>query len=178
MIYWGALLAAVLLSFERISYFWISHYPDAWRELCRRPALAALGGPVDVLRKLFYGFKALQILVFLGWCSLFSDGLIPWPTGTLPAFAAGAVLLAAGAALNLSVFYRLGSTGVFYGKQFGYDVPWINGFPFSVLKHPQYIGALISIWGFFLIMRFPHDDWFVLPVLETAYYAVGAYYEP
>ena len=35
----------------------------------------------------------------------------------------------------------------------------------------------MSIWGFFLIMRFPHGDWFVLPALETVYYALGAYYE-
>ena len=25
--------------------------------------------------------------------------------------------------------------------------------------------------------RFPYDDWFVLPVLQTGYYAAGAYLE-
>jgi phosphatidyl-N-methylethanolamine N-methyltransferase len=32
----------------------------------------------------------------------------------------------------------------------------------------------MTIWGVFLIARFPNPDWFVLPVLETAYYAIGA----
>ncbi len=178
MIYWAVLLAAVLLSFERLTYFCISHYPDSWRTLCERPILGVLGGPVVVLQKLFYVFKVVQIAVFFGWCSLFSSGLIPWPTGTALSTAIGVLLLVAGMILNLSVFYRLGNTGVFYGKQLGFDVPWIEGFPFSLFKHPQYIGTLASIWGFFLIMRFPHEDWLVLPVLETAYYAVGAYYEP
>ena len=39
---------------------------------------------------------------------------------------------------------------------------------------PQYVGTVLSIWGFFLVMRFPHDDWLVLPVLETIYYTLGA----
>lgn len=177
MLFGAALLAAVLLSFERIAYFLISRYPDAWRELCRRPGLVALGGPVDTLHKLFYGFKVLQMAVFLGWCSVFGDALIPWPNAAAAVWVAGGILLGIGAALNVSVFYRLGGTGVFYGKELGHDVPWIHGFPFSLLKHPQYAGTLALIWGFFLLMRFPHGDWFVVPAIETVYYAVGAYYE-
>ena len=82
-----------------------------------------------------------------------------------------------GQILNVSVFYRLGKVGVYYGVRFGHPVPWCNDFPFLLLRHPQYVGAVMSIWGFFLIMRFPHGDWFVLPALETVYYAMGAYYE-
>ena len=57
------------------------------------------------------------------------------------------------------------------------EVAWVRGLPFSLLKHPHYVGTLLSIWGFFVLMRFPHGDWIVLPLLETAYYAIGAYYE-
>ena len=67
--------------------------------------------------------------------------------------------------------------GAFYGERFGYEVPWCRKFPFSWFKHPQYTGALLSIWGFFLVMRFPHDDWYMLPALETVYYVLGAYFE-
>jgi phosphatidyl-N-methylethanolamine N-methyltransferase len=66
---------------------------------------------------------------------------------------------------------------VFYGDKFGYEVCWCRKFPFSLLKHPQYVGALLSIWGFFLAMRFPHEDWYILPALETVYYSLGAYFE-
>jgi len=85
--------------------------------------------------------------------------------------------MAAGQALNVSVFHRLGKIGVFYGNKLGYRIPWSRKFPFSCLKHPQYVGALLTIWGFFLVMRFPYDDWYLLPVLETVYYGFGAYFE-
>ena len=52
-----------------------------------------------------------------------------------------------------------------------------QAFPFSWLRHPQYVGTVLTIWGLFLTVRFPHDDWYVLPVLETVYYAVEAYFE-
>jgi hypothetical protein len=29
----------------------------------------------------------------------------------------------------------------------------------------------------FLIMRFPHADWYLLPAIETVYYVLGAYCE-
>jgi methylene-fatty-acyl-phospholipid synthase len=83
---------------------------------------------------------------------------------------AGIALFLAGQVLNFSVFWRLGRTGVFYGNRLGHRVPRITGFPFSIVPHPQYTGTLVSIWGLFLIMRYPNPDWVVLPLLETVYY--------
>jgi hypothetical protein len=93
------------------------------------------------------------------------------------ALALGGAALAVGQVLNWSVFYRLGTVGVFYGDRLGYEVPWCQAFPFSWLSHPQYVGTVLSIWGFFLVMRFPEADWLVLPVLETVYYVVGSLLE-
>jgi phosphatidyl-N-methylethanolamine N-methyltransferase len=98
-------------------------------------------------------------------------------SGDHVALAVGTASIVAGQFLNFSVFYRLGKIGVFYGNTFGYVIPWCREFPFSLLKHPQYVGALLSIWGFFLTMRFPYDDWYILPALQTAYYVLGAYFE-
>lgn len=171
------LLSAFLLSIERIAYFLIWRYPHLLRSSGKYPVVAAFGEPIDVLQKLFYIFKALQLSVFLGWCIVFGEGFLPLPTGTPLALAAGGILIIVGQLLNLSVFYRLGKIGVFYGNKLGYDVSWCEGFPFSVFDHPQYVGTLTSIWGFFLIMRFPHSDWIALPIIETLYYALGAYGE-
>ena len=68
----------------------------------------------------------------------------------------------------------LGRIGVLYGNKLGYRVHWSDKLPFSVFDHPQYAGALLSIWGFFFVMRFPHEHWWMLPALETVYYAIGA----
>ena len=170
--------AAVLLSLERICYVVIARRPERFRRLCRRPALARLGEPVAVVRKLLYGFKALQGGVFAAWCLLYSGGRVGPAEPDPIVFGVGAAAVVAGQILNWSVFYRLGNVGVFYGDRLGYQVPWCYGFPFSVFLHPQYVGVVLTIWGFFFSMRFPHDDWFVLPVLETVYYAVGAQLEP
>jgi phosphatidyl-N-methylethanolamine N-methyltransferase len=168
---------AFLLSIERICYLWIWRKAAAFRYWSARPIWAWIGAPVDILAVLFGGFKALQVAVFAGWCYVYGNGSL-WPlNGTVPSLTAGALLIAIGQSLNIGVFYRLGKVGVFYGSKFGYRVPWQEGFPFSFFKHPQYVGTVLSIWGFFLLMRFPHNDWYVVPALESVYYGVGAYLE-
>jgi len=168
---------AFLLSVERICYLWIWRKAAAFRYWSARPIWARFGTPVDVLAVLFCGFKVLQLAVFLGWCYVHGDGTL-WPlNATITWLTAGALLIAIGQSLNVGVFYRLGKVGVFYGNKFGYRVPWQEGFPFSFFKHPQYVGAVLSIWGFFLLMRFPHEDWYLIPALESVYYGVGAYLE-
>jgi len=87
------------------------------------------------------------------------------------------LLILIGQTLNFGVFYRLGLIGVFYGNRFGYEIPWCRKFPFSLVDHPQYCGAAISIWGFFLAMRYPFSDWYLLPALETVYFSLGAQLE-
>lgn len=172
------LICALLLSFERATYYLASQHPRLWRRLCLRSRLALFSDPVKALENLFYGFKFLQLGVFWSWCSLMEHTLLPLPTAPVSGLFAGAGLIALGQLLNFSVFRRLGNVGVFYGAQFDYSVPWVSGFPFSLFRHPQYLGALLSIWGFFVVMRFPNIDWIYIPLLETVYYAWGAYHEP
>lgn len=175
---WAFVGAAVLLSLERVCYVWAWRAPDAFRAFCARPGVMALGDPVSVLQKLFFCFKGIQLAVFFGWCYLHGAGfLASLKSGELVALAVGTAAIITGQLLNFSVFYRLGKVGVFYGNKFGHRVPWCREFPFSLLNHPQYVGALFSIWGFFLAMRFPHDDWYLLPTLQTVYYIAGAYFE-
>jgi hypothetical protein len=177
MTVWLWLFAAAFLSLERICYVYISRAPERFRRFCTRPAVASFGDPVDVVRKLFYGFKGIQFAVFFAWCSVHGHGsLSPAARGFLPLAIAGA-LIVAGQILNCGVFYRLGTVGVLYGNKLGYGISWSRAFPFSWFKHPQYVGTVWSIWGGFLIMRFPHSDWYMLPTLETVYYVLGAYFE-
>jgi methylene-fatty-acyl-phospholipid synthase len=176
MTLWGVLILALALGLERLTYAWVWHRPAAFRALSARAPFPAWQSPVDALQYLFWGFKALQVTIFLAWCWLFGDGSLRLGSpGVVTVL--GVALVGLGQFLNLSVFQRLGKTGVFYGNRFGYAVPWCNRFPFSVLRHPQYVGTLLSIWGFFVAMRFPHPDWVVLPLLETAYYTAGSFVE-
>src|SRR5262249_32637343 len=154
-----------LLGVERACYVWIARSPRSFRAWAVRPAVAAHGEPVAIVAKLFYAFKILQVSVFLGWCYVYGGSLVPAaPTVVI---AVAAVVLLAGQTLVMSAFYRLGRVAVFFGDRLGHEGPWCSAFPFSVLPHPQYLGALLSIWGFFAAMRFPYPDWCVIPVVET-----------
>lgn len=170
------ILCTALLSLERIAYYLVWRYPAAFRALCEHRLGTGPDGPLDVLQGSFYFFKTVQLATFILWWAYFAGG-IPMPTGEAPATVAGAALIVLGMVLNFAVFYRLGKTGVFYGNRLGYHVPWREGFPFSLFPHPQYVGAVLSIWGLFLIMRYPHPDWIVLPVVETVLYILGARHE-
>lgn len=165
--------AAAALAIERLVYAFIWLRPDAFVVACRR--LVPCPDPVGVLAVLFGVFKFVQVLVFLAWMAV-HGGLTP-ATDRIAVLVGGGVLLVAGQVLNLSVFARLGRTGVFYGNRLGHVVPWCEGFPFSIVRHPQYVGTVLSIWGLFLVMRYPEPDWLVLPLLETIYYALGALVE-
>ncbi len=174
----GFWTAALVLSFERLFYLWAWRKSGSFRRFCAHPLVAWLGAdPPAVVERFFYGFKAIQVAVFVSWCLAYGHGsLLPENRSLFPVLI-GAGLLGVGQALNFGVFLRLGALGVFYGSRFGYELPRCEGLPFSLCKHPQYLGVVLSIWGFFLIARFPHDDWMLLPALETLYYALSAHAE-
>jgi methylene-fatty-acyl-phospholipid synthase len=165
---------AALLSLERLTYAAVWRAPNAFRRWSERHA--GNRSAIDTLAILFVAFKVLQAAVFLGWCLVYSGDLKPYSTDAR-GLVAGALLIVAGQSLNVSVFRILGRVGVFYGNRLGQPVPWRQTFPFTWFEHPQYLGTVLTIWGFFVLMRFPAPDWLFIPVLETVYYAVGAYFE-
>ena len=174
---WTLLVAALLLAPERICYVWIARHPQAFRRACRMPAVAWIGNPVIVVAALFGMFKIVQFSVFLWWLRVHVPGGI-WPPMPAPAvLVVAGVLAVVGQVLNFGVFYRLGRIGVFFGDRLGYVVPWSRDFPFSWVAHPQYVGTVLTIWAGFLIARFPNPDWYLLPMVETVFYAAGAHLE-
>ena len=174
---WPLVVAAVVLSVERIVYVWVWRHPQSFITVCYWFIVGIRGSPVKVLQRLFYGFKVIQAAVFLGWCYVYGQSSLSFLCTSEWVMALASLMILIGQILNLGVFYQLGTVGVFYGCKFGYRVPWCREFPFSLCSHPQYVGTVLSIWGFFLLVRFPHADWYLLPLLETVYYTWGAYLE-
>ena len=50
-------------------------------------------------------------------------------------------------ALNIGIYRAIGHPGVYYGFKLGHKIPWVNGFPFNVVSHPQYVGSVLSVWA-------------------------------
>lgn len=58
------------------------------------------------------------------------------------------------------------------------QVPWVDGFPFNVVSHPQYVGAVLSIWGLALALWQQRPDGTVLVAAYwTLLYAITAVQE-
>ena len=170
------LIAALLLALERACYIAVWREPTRFQEVLVG-WIGPAADPVRALANLFVLFKLIQATVFLGWCLYFGGGRLLPPDTSLVGLATGVALIVVGQVLNAAVFVRLGVTGVFYGNRFGHTVRWRYGFPFSCLRHPQYVGTVATIWGIFLALRFPNADWIALPLLETTYYVIGAFLE-
>lgn len=42
------------------------------------------------------------------------------------------------------------------------------------MNDPQYVGAILTVWGLFLLVsESAPQDWMMIPVIETLYYAVS-----
>ena len=96
---WPLFGAAALLSLERLCYVWIWRAPETFCARCNHPGVAWLGKPVEVIQKLFYGFKVIQIAVFIGWCYVYGHGSL-WP------LSAGVWALGLGGALLVVGSYK------------------------------------------------------------------------
>jgi methylene-fatty-acyl-phospholipid synthase len=174
----ASVLAAAVLAIEKATYWWVWHYPrrfQAWYP--RRPLLRGLRDPAAAFERLFRLFKTIQFVVYGAWIAWFSARTEWLPNAELAWVVLAMILLIAGQVLNMAVFARLGRAGTFYGVRFGQHVEWVEGLPFSVVPHPQYTGTVVSIWGLFLLLRFPYPDWPVLPLIATVYYGFNAWFE-
>lgn len=149
-------------------YAYIWDYPESFKQHAAHMPLRVLGShAVAVMEKLVLGLKALQLGAVLAWCEW---GLLPvCGAGALPGDSLAVVsavrsaaparwilglgLLIPGQALNLGIYKAIGADGVYYGCKLGRSVPWATGFPFNLgLRHPQYVGAMLSWTGIFALL--------------------------
>jgi methylene-fatty-acyl-phospholipid synthase len=66
-------------------------------------------------------------------------GLLQW--------LAALALFGYGQSLNAGIFRAIGHVGVYYGFKLGHEVPWVKGWPFDTVSHPQYVGSVLSVWA-------------------------------
>jgi len=79
-------------------------------------------------------------------------------------------LFVGGQALNIGIYKAIGHPGVYYGFKLGHTVPWVDGFPFNVVSHPQYVGSVMTVWAAVVMLwgQAPFD----MPLLATYWTAL------
>eukprot|EP00962_Isochrysis_galbana_P002827 scaffold781_cov123-Isochrysis_galbana.AAC.5 len=109
--------------------------------------------PLDVVLSIFWINKCIQLGTFvlwylyvIGFVSPFAAGF-SWSSRTRLQWVLLTQGLLAGQGLNIAIYRAIGKSGVYYGYRLGEEVPWVTGFPFSVMSHPQYSGVCLSVIG-------------------------------
>ena len=87
----------------------------------------------------------------------------------------GLILIAIGQYINLLVYKKLGADFVYYGREYGMKSDYITEFPFT-MRHPQYIGTILTTLGVLFITGFEKTNVAVLSYM-IALYGVAALIE-
>uniref|UniRef100_A0A7S3LI74 phosphatidyl-N-methylethanolamine N-methyltransferase n=1 Tax=Aplanochytrium stocchinoi TaxID=215587 RepID=A0A7S3LI74_9STRA len=165
--------ASLLLSLERLAYGVVWKQPHVFSKIAKKAGYP--GKEPEFIFNLVRLFKLVQIYVFATWYYTHYGTSVPSLTTTQ--FMVGLPILAFGQLLNFMVWYRIGIDGVCYGCKFGRSIPWCTQFPYSHFNHPQYLGAILTVWGMFIFcwQDCPYD-WYAIPVIETSLYICSMYY--
>ena len=179
------ILVLVLLSFERFVYTMVWLFPAHFVHFAQmyiRPLLlktTGKGKPLDCIVSLFWLSKIFQFGSMFGF--YFSVGPLPAVASiSLFRWVLGLQLMLLGQMLNAAIYNAIGKAGVYYGYRLGVTVPWVTGFPFSVVPHPQYVGTCIFVTGvniFCATEAHVRAGWFNLTAVQVLYYVYMALVE-
>jgi len=182
-------LAVVALSIERMCYTWCHTFAPNFMRFTKTDIGRMMGDtPVNVVLTIFYINKCIQLGTFLGF--YFYVVGFPNPIEYACKFDYSAVtrlqwvflVLAAGLGqgLNVAIYRAIGKAGVYYGYRLGEQVPWVTGFPFSVLPHPQYFGACVTVIGVNAFVATPTHvaaGFLNLTIVQVLFYTFMAFVE-
>jgi len=170
----GFFTTATLFSLPHVTYFIVWTNAEMFYNFAK-----SFGEPFRVFAFIAHAIKMVQLAVavrYFGGPEFFNQKNLEEMPGKLWAYAQsinvfqailGTELFILGQIFNSAVYSTIGENGVYYGCRLKKEVPWVHGFPFSVVPHPQYLGATISIWGGVLL--FVNDQ-----AVAMGSYAIGA----
>jgi methylene-fatty-acyl-phospholipid synthase len=168
------LLVCFLLSLQNLSYTFVWIRPKLFSQICKRPPFNKLGTPVDAMVAVFFANKVIQFVAPFLWYA----SVAPLPSLsdlTWYQFGTAIQFIVIGQILNVAIYQAIGKVGVYYGTRLGRHVPWVDGFPFNLINHPQYCGVVLSAFGIcVLAYSTPHIQagLFGLFVVQVALYVI------
>eukprot|EP00882_Tetradesmus_deserticola_P011688 GHRQ01012366.1.p1 GENE.GHRQ01012366.1~~GHRQ01012366.1.p1 ORF type:complete len:196 (+),score=42.00 GHRQ01012366.1:208-795(+) len=170
----SAMLVSFIIALPHFLYAFIWFRPELWRNVFPK-------NPVDAFATAGLIGKVLQFAAVLLWfASLRPSGLcLDLSAISLPQWLAFLLLLCYGQSLNVGIFQAIGHDGVYYGFKLGRVIPWVNGWPFDTVSHPQYVGSVLTVWGMVALVwgQAPQAALVVLAGFWTLVYVVTALQE-
>jgi methylene-fatty-acyl-phospholipid synthase len=181
---WWAWLCLVAFSLERLTYMYVWNYPHVWMKFCSRLP-KSFGKPCAILGNTLPCNKVIQASSVLLANYMSPMGLprrVTGEGGDLNEYAIfmGIQMFIIGQFLNWAVYATIGKKGVYYGCRLGEKVPWVEGPPFTMVVHPQYVGAILSLFGLGLVTITPwhadHGLWLMM-FMQYGLYVATMYVE-
>lgn len=157
----------VLVTVPHILYFFAYHYGQTlnkWIPHAEFVNLAIL-------------FRAISILTT---CILFKETFFyTWEFyewfSPFPLVFVGLLLLLLGLQLNLSVYQKLGVSGVYYSCEMIQECKRVEGYPFTAISHPMYVGAILILLGCIFLFGAEYDYYPRPPIIIPLVYMFGLY---
>mmetsp|Transcript_27494 Transcript_27494/g.93867 ORF Transcript_27494/g.93867 Transcript_27494/m.93867 type:complete len:218 (+) Transcript_27494:115-768(+) len=164
----GVKEAIICLAATPLLYSTVWTFPGMFCRLCGRAIR-----PVLAMEGIFMIAKACQL-----WAHLVTLDLSSWRLDT-PRVCAALLLGSVGQILNLSVYKTIGRKGVYYGIRLGEPVPWVEGWPFNALPHPQYHGSVMSGVALCALLASPTTSghYTAIAVSQVVFYVIMAMVE-
>ncbi len=139
----------LITSFSHLFYYYIWNHREHFIFFAEHYNLS----PIKLITYLGFTQKILQF-IFIYLQSINNNTLIPYfenlNIGNI-------ILIIIGQILNISVYYKLGTKGVYYGNIFGLNLPYINTFPYNIgIKNPQYTGCILTLCGLYPLISFEY----------------------
>ena len=162
-----------LLSLERLAYGVVWKKPHVIRTIATKVGYQQK--EPEMIFNFVRFFKLIQMYVMGTWYMSHYGYQLPTIDAVQLCIAAAIILF--GQVLNGMVWYRIGKEGVCYGCKFERNIPWCDKFPYSHFNHPQYLGAILTVWGMFAMTwnDYP-NEWFYIPLVETILYGMSMKY--
>lgn len=94
--------------------------------------------------------KFVQFTAVAAWLAIRGatfDGVVELAKAEPLLAVGGFGLMVVGQVLNAGIYKAIGHKGVYYGFKLGHTIPWVDGFPFTVVRHPQYVGSVATVVG-------------------------------
>lgn len=114
---------------------------------CTRRVKHYVERPTEVIHLFLLSQKCLQCCAIFWFGRRHQVEFVLRPDVTMSDLWPGLGGIFVGQFLNLSVYRAIGRRGVYYGAQFGQELPFVTTFPYNWMDHPQYLGALSTWYG-------------------------------
>ncbi|KAI7841557.1 hypothetical protein COHA_004728 [Chlorella ohadii] len=128
------------LAAPHLLYAYIWFFPRSWQAIFKKRS-------VEAFETVAWLLKIIQALAVAYWWLLRKPTGLDLAAVPLAAWPIGLGLGLFGQWLNIGIFQAIGHAGVYYGFKLGHTIPWVDGFPFNVVSHPQYVGSVATILG-------------------------------